>query len=193
MSRTVLIGATMALLAGASPLAQDRTTPVDAGMEQIAVPSPRTDAPRATSPTESPVTQLTQRAQGALIITGPQSRGVPDVPQLTRGGAGVRLPTPPAEAVDLCTTGAEPPPGLDCTRVLEAVAANAPPETRLLQPSPSPAAGEGREDRAPLEVNADQVAQRLRTDDLAGSPVAQAVAAARGETPMSSSPSPSEP
>lgn len=186
MRKAVLVGLSGSLIAGASALAQDPAPPVGAGIEQIAPQRSATQPEQDVSRIAPEVHQLTRRDQGGLVVTTPRERGEPDLAQLTaHDRAGVRLPAPPPGAIDLCSTAnAEPPQGLDCDKVLEAVAASAPPETRLLRdPALASSRREGAAETPQLNVDADQVAQRLQTGVLVGSAVAQAVAASRGETP----------
>lgn len=185
MKKAVLVGLSGGLIAGTSALAQDPAAPAGAGIEQIAPQRSAIQPDQAVSRIAPEVNQLTRRDQGGLVVTPPRERGEPDLAQLTHDRAGVRLPAPPPSAIDLCSSAnAEPPPGLDCDKVLEAVAASAPPETRLLQdPAFASSRREGSAETPQLDVDADQVAQRLQTGVLVGSAVAQAVAASRGETP----------
>lgn len=185
MRKAVLVGLSGALIAGAAALAQDPAAPAGAEIEQIAPRRSAIQPDQDVSRIAPEVNQLTRRDQGGLVVTTPRERGEPDLAQLTHDRAGVRLPAPPPGAIDLCSTAnAEPPPGLDCDKVLETVAASAPPETRLLRdPALASSRREGSAETPQLDVDADQVAQRLQTGVLVGSAVAQAVAASRGETP----------
>ena len=162
----------------------------EAPIAQLAPEGAEVSGPRQARPSPS-VTQLVGRDRGALIGPIPREREARPLAQRSRGGAGLRLPAPPPEAVDICLVdpGAAPP-GLDCEAVLEAMAAIAPPETRLLQ-EPSPAtAGSGVGEARDLQMDADQVAKRLQTGVLAGSSVAQAIAAGRNESAPTPAPSP---
>lgn len=195
MRKAVLVGLS-GLMAGASALAQDPAAPVGTGIEQIAPRQSAIQPSQDVSRIFPELDQLTRRDQGGLVITTPRDRADSDLVQLTPDRAGVRLPAPPPGAVDLCSTvNAEPPPSLDCEKVLEAVAASAPPETRLLRdPTLASSPSEGSAEAPQLDVDADLVAQRLQTGALVGSAVAQAVAASRGETPPATpAPNSSEP
>lgn len=185
MRKAVLVGLSGGLIVAASALAQDPAAPVGTGIEQIAPRQSAIQPDQDVSRTSPEVNQLTRRDQGGLVVTTPRERGEPDLTQLTHDRAGVRLPAPPPGAIDLCSSASnEPPPGLDCDKVLEAVAANAPPETRLLRDSAlASSRREGLVETPQLDVDADQVAQRLQTGVLVGSAVAQAIAASRGDTP----------
>ncbi|PZO70377.1 MAG: hypothetical protein DI640_14945, partial [Sphingomonas taxi] len=164
MRKAVLVGLSGSLIAGTSALAQDPAPPIGAGIEQIAPQRSATQPEQDVSRIAPEVNQLTRRDQGGLVVTTPRERGEPDLTQLTRDRAGVRLPAPPPGAIDLCSSAsAEPPPGLDCDKVLEAVAASAPPETRLLRdPALASSRREGAAETPQLNVDADQVAQRLQ-------------------------------
>lgn len=185
MRKAVLVGLSGGLIAGAAALAQESPAPAGAGIEQIAPRGGAIQPDQDVTPIAPEVNQLTRTDQGGLVVTTLRERGERDLAQLTHDRDGVRLPAPPPGAIDLCSTAnAEPPPGLDCDKVLEAVAASAPPETRLLRdPALASSRREGSVETPQLDVDADQVAQRLQTGVLVGSAVAQAVAASRGETP----------